>query len=549
MAFELVYDLPSAKYPTHRSVVMGTNGLVATAHPTASQVGIDVLKQGGNAMDAALATAWALNVLQPMMCGMGGDVFLLYYNAKEKRTYALNGAGIAPYKATREFFVSQGYQKMPLRGMQAVAVPGAVHAYYTALERFGTMDMADLMQPAIRYAEKGFPVPHHTAGYIEGTKEVLKQYPSSAAIYLPKGRAPRPGEILVQKDMAHSMRLIAKGGPDVLYRGVLAQKIEDYSLANGGLLTKAELSTQTTDIYEPLSTTYRGLEVLQTAPPSQGFIMLELLNLMEGFDLVKMGHNSAETIHAMVEMKKLAFADRNTYAGDPTMIDWPLDTLISKEYASRRRKRFNPDRASNEVLGEEQLGDTTYFCVIDGEGNAVSFIQSLSLAFGCGEVVEGTGIALNDRAGRGFSLEKGHPNCIAPGKKTMHTLNCFMVLDKGKPLLVGGTPGGDGQPQWGAQVLANIIDYGMNVQQAIEAPRWLSFPGSDPVNVDKPFTLIYEDRILKSVIDALGAKGHHMIKRAAFGGGGGVQLIMIHPQNGVFFGGSDPREDGSAIAY
>jgi len=538
--------------PQGRSIVMARRGIVASGQPLASSAGLHVLMSGGNAMDAAVATAAVLGVVQPMMCGVGGDTFLLYYEAKTGKVWALNGSGVAPYAATREFFLERGYTKMPLRGMLSVAVPGAVDAMVTALERWGSrkFTFAQLLEPAIVYAEEGFPISEKVSAWIAESREDLERYPASAKIYLPEGRPPRPGEILVQRDLARSLRMIAEGGREVFYKGELARAIVRYCREHGGLLSERELAEHRSEVYSPLETTYRGYRVLTTAPPSQGIILLEMLNILEGCDLPRLEWGSPDAIHLMVEAKKLAFADRLGYLGDPRFVENPIEALLSKEYAAERRKEIDLERV-NENPGPgrvlEHIGETTYFAIADAEGNLVSFITSLSASFGCAEVVEGTGILLNNRAGRGFTLEEGHPNVIAPGKRTMHTLMCFMAFrPDGRPFLVWGTPGGDGQPQWCTQVFTNIVDFGLNVQQAVEAPRWLSFPGTDPANLPAPFELRMERGFPAETILTLRRRGHRVVPMSGFAGG--AQAILID-EFGVYHGGSDPRVDGAAVGW
>ncbi len=539
-------------FPQGRSVVLARRGMVASGHPLASAAGLRVLLSGGNAIDAAVATAAVLGVVQPMMSGVGGDTFLLYYHAAEGRVWALNGSGIAPYAATREFFLDRGYRRMPFRGMLSVSVPGAVDAMVTALDRWGSgrFSLAQLLEPAILYAEEGFPVTEKVSAWIAEAEELLKAHPSTARIYLPEGRPPRPGEILVQTDLAQTLRWIAQGGREVFYRGELARTIVRHCRERGGLLTEREFAEHQSEIYAPLQTTYRGYRVLTTAPPSQGLILLEMLNILEEFGLSRLGWGSPDSVHPMVEAKKLAFADRLGYVGDPRFVDPPVETLLSKEYARRRAGEIDPWRASAEPRPgtlREELGATTYFAAADAEGNLVSYITSLSASFGCGEVVEGTGILLNNRAGRGFTLEAGHPNVIAPGKRTMHTLMCFMALHPdGRPFLVWGTPGGDGQPQWCVQVFTNLVDFGMNVQQAVEAPRWLSFPGTDPADLPAPFELRMEPGFPEETVKELQRRGHRAVPMSGFAGG--AQVILVDPA-GVYHGGSDPRVDGAAVGW
>ena len=536
----------------HRSVVCAANGVVASASPLASLVGVEVLKSGGNAIDAAVAVAGVLDVVLPMMCGLGGDVFMVAYLAGEGRLVALNGSGVCAYEATRDYYVERGYAKMPLEGVHSVAVPGAVDAYLTALERWGTMSLGELWQPAVAYAEQGFVVPEIVAKWMAEAAPALAKYPTSARVYLPGGRPPRAGEVFVQRDLAESLRLVQKQGRDVFYRGELARAIVSFCREQGGLFGEREFAEHETTVYSPISTSYRGYEVYETAPPSQGLIVLEELNIIEGYDLAAMGLQSAEQIHIMAEAKKLAFGDRLRYAVDPRFAKTPLRGLLSKQYAARLRAKIDPQRAMEaQTAGEPEEfdGDTTYFAVVDKNGNCVSFIQSLSIAFGCQVVAGDTGILLNNRAGRGFSLEAGHRNVIEPGKKTMHTLNAYLVCRDGKPWLVGGTPGGDQQPQWNMQVISAVIDHGLNVQQAAELPRWHSFPGTDPDSADNALELRLEDRIPATVRESLAAKGHRVRTLGEWGAMSGVQLIAIDHESGARYGGSDPRVDGCALGY
>jgi len=526
--------------------------MIATGHPLASSAGLRVLTAGGNAVDAAVAAAGVLGVVQPMMSGLGGDSFILYWDAAGRTLHALNGSGIAPYAATAEWFSDRGYSKMPLRGMLSVSVPGAVDAMVTALERWGSgrFSLAGLLEPAIGYAADGFPVAPKVAFWMAEAAPVLAKFPSSAAVYLPGGRAPAAGEILRLPDLAESFRAVAAGGRDAFYRGDIARAIASYMRDHGGLLTEREFAEHQSEVHTPISTTYRGWTVSTTAPPSQGVILLEMLNILEGYAPGQLRWGSAEAIHLMVEAKKLAVADRLAYLGDPRFVDNPLETLLSKEFAARRRERIDPRRAvaaAGPGALPEAVGETTYFCVADRWGNAVSYITSLSASFGCGEVVTGTGIMLNNRAGRGFSLEPGHSNRLAPGKRTMHTLVPFMAFRNGAPALVWGTPGGDGQPQWNTQVFSDIVDGGTGVQRAIELPRWFSFPSTDPVNLPAPFQLRLERGFPADTLEQLKALGHNIRELGEMESGGGCQAILI--DSGVYRGGSDPRVDGCAIGF
>ncbi len=531
---------------TGRSVVMAEQGMVATAHPLATAAGLKVLMEGGNAVDAAIAAGAVTWVTMPMMCGPGGDAFFLIYCAKTGQVKAINGSGAVGRRATLDYLAARGYrEQMPQTGMLSAAIPGAVDAFQEAILRFGTRSWDYLLHDAIRYAE-GHPVSPKTAEYFREARDKLAMFPSSARIYLAKGETPRTGDILRQPEYAESMRRIARGGAREFYAGALGEII-GRAADVAGLFDTTELAAHRSAVYEPLRISYRGLEVLSTAPPSQGMIHLEAQAVTGQFPLADLAPVDAQ--HVMIEAIKIATADRLRWAGDPAYVDFPLGGLLSERYARKRAADIQMESCLPVNAAGDPLGDTTYLCVVDGEGNAVSLIHSLSNSFGTGEVIEGTGLFLNNRAGRGFVLTEGHPNCIAPGKRTMHTLNCYMVFKDGRPLLVGGTPGGDGQPQWNLQVLAYFLDWGLNVQEACEAPRWTLGPGTDPVNAGNPPTLALEGRFHPSVLAGLKAKGHPVREVAPWGGGGAVQLIHIDQEKGVLHGGSDPRADGCAMGY
>ncbi|BDG61647.1 gamma-glutamyltransferase [Caldinitratiruptor microaerophilus] len=532
---------------TGRSPVLAQGGMVASSHPLATLAGVEVLAAGGNAADAAVAAAAVTWVTLPMMCGPGGDAFILVYEARSGKLTGIGGSGIVGAMATREYFVERGYRTMPLDGAPAVSVPGAVDALEQLSRRFGTKGWDELFAAAIRYAEEGFPVSAKLAEWFREGAPRIAGDPESARIYLREGRPPQHGEILVQPDLGRTLRILARGGAERFYRGDLGEAIARFMAERGGLFTADDLAAHRSDVYTPISTTYRGYEIHQTAPPSQGLIHLEAMNIVEGFDLGALGPDSDLAQHLMVEAKRLAFADRLRYAGDPRLVPFPLREILSKEHAARQRSRIDPDRALAGDLAGHAEGDTTYLCAVDRDGNAVSLIHSLSMLFGAGVTVPGTGILLNNRAGRGFTLEEGHPNCIAPGKRTMHTLNCYIVTRGGRPVIVGGTPGGDGQPQWNMQVLVNLIDFGMDPQEAVEAPRWTHTPGTDPATLGDPVTLAMESRFPASVVEGLRRRGHPVQVIGPYAAGGSAQVIRIDHERGVLWGGSDPRADGCAL--
>lgn len=537
---------------TGRSTVIARRGMIATGHPLATAAGLEVLADRGNAVDAAVAAAAVLGVAQPMMSGLGGDTFMLVYHRPEGRVWGLNGSGPAPAGAGREYFVEQGRTTMPLRGMLAVSVPGAVRAMEESLARWGSgrFSLRRLLEPAIRYAEEGVPVAGKVAGWLREAAPEIAQYPSTSSVFMPRGRPLEEGEILVQRDLGASLRMVAAGGSAAFYEGPIAAAIGAYSHAHGGLLSSGDFTGYSVDVHEPLSTTFRDLTVYATAPPSQGILLLEMLNILEGFEPARW--DSPDAIHRAVEAKKIAYADRLAYLGDPLLLRNPVGALLDKAYSARRREEIGANQAAQARAGglpAEEQGDTTYFCVADCEGNLVSFITSLSAAFGCCEIVEGTGILLNNRAGRGFTLEAGHPNCIAPGKRTMHTLTPYMAFRGGMPWLVWGTPGGDAQPQWNLQILFNLVESGTNLQQAVEAPRWHSFPGTDPATLGSQFELRVEEGLPPETLTELERRGHRVITAASPEGGGGAQAILVDHERGAYLGASDPRVDGCAMGF
>ena len=534
-----------------RSLVYGNRGIVCSNSPLAASAGVRVMQEGGNAFDAALAVAATEAVTLVPLCGMGGDSFILAYEAATGQLTGINSSGTAPTGATADYYRSRGYDEMPLEGPHAISVPGEVAAWEEMHRRFCTMPFSTLLDTGIGYAEEGFPVSPRIGRSFAGAVAKLGQFPASAAIYSSNGGIKKEGEILANPDLARSLQQVAQGGADEFYRGDLARRMVKELRDAGGLFTESDFADHRLDVYDPISTSYHGYTVYQTQPPTQGFLLLEMLNLVEDFDLGDMGHNSAQAIHLMTEAKKIAYGDRNRLAGDPRFVEWPLQELISKQYAARRRPEIDAARANNGAVAfaEDGDGNTTYFCVADGAGNCVSWIHSLSNGFGSGFVAAGTGVLFNNRGGRGFSLRDGHPNVIEPGKRTMHTLNCYMAFKDGEPVIVGGTPGGDYQPQCGLQVLANLINYDMDPQAAVEAPHWWSFPGTDPASIKTPFELRLEAGMPESVGQELEGLGHKVVRRQQGVTDGIVQLIIRDPQTGVLKGASDPRGDGHAAAW
>src|SRR5689334_8873502 len=526
-----------------RSVVRSRHAMVASSQPLASQVGLEVLKRGGNAVDAAIAMAAMLNVTEPMMTGVGGDAFMLVYWSKTKELKGLNASGRAPAALNLDYFARRKITKMPQFGMESITVPGAFDGWVTLLEKYGTMKLADLLAPAIECAENGFPVMEKTAEDWNAEVAELKKTPASAANYLIDGRAPRPGETFRQPNLARTLRTLARGGRDAFYKGEIARAIADYCAKNGGFISLADLAAQKSEWVEPISTNYRGYTVYEIPPNGQGLTALLTLNILEGFDLAALSAQPDRYYHTLIEATKLAFADRDRYIADPAFAKVPVAELLSKEYAAKRRALINPDKAlESPPPGEINVGsDTTYFTVVDKDGNAVSFINSLFDAFGSGIVAGDTGIVLQNR-GSAFSLDRAHPNRLEPGKRPFHTIIPAMVFKDNQLFMSFGVMGGGIQPQGHVQVLVNLIDLGMGLQQAIEAPRYRFMKGRE---------VLLEDEISPTVINQLVSLGHVRasppgILRSSMGGG---QAIMIDPVNGTLMGASDPRKDGLAIGY
>jgi gamma-glutamyltranspeptidase/glutathione hydrolase len=540
----------SASFQQARTRVIARGGMVATGHPLATAAGLDALRKGGNAMDAAIAAALTTGVVIPAMSGLGGDAFFIHSDAKTGKLTALNGSGIAPRGLSRDYFVSREHTQMPFYGPLSPGIPGAVDAYFYAINNLCRLPASELFAYAIHYAENGFPLSDTGVRTIAASRDEFLKWPTSAAVFLRDGETPKPGDFLVQKNLAQSLRIVAEGGPDAFYRGDLASRISDAMRVLGGEMTRDDFADHASHIYEPIATTYRGYTVYQTTLPTQGHIVLEEMNIIENADMTALGHNSAAALHLMIEAKKRAFADRNAYSRDPKFGPVPLDTMLSKEFARERYDTIDEQRASDQVSAgavPEMDGDTTYLCTADADGNMVTFIHSLSAGFGSHVVAGDTGILLNNRVGRGFTLQEDHPNVIEGGKRTMHTLNCFAIARDGEMLVVGGTPGGDQQPQWNMQLISNLIDYEMDVQQAVEAPRWQSFPGTDPHNLGNPFEVRIESRVSDEAIDGLRERGHAVRVVGPYGAGGAAFLIQRNPETGVLEGGSDPRSEGLAL--
>jgi len=536
----------------NKPVTISDGGLVCSASPFAAASGIAVLKDGGNAFDAAIAIAAVEGVTMSPMCGLGGEVFALLYHAETKKLYGLTGSGMSPKIATKEFFKNAGYTVLPEQGPLSVAMPGEVSALETIHSTFGTKSMPYLLKAAIELADQGYPIPRIMARYFKVELPKLKHFNKTYEIFTKNGEPYEQGDIFIQKALAKTLRKLAENGLKDFYTGELRTEIFQGMHDAGCLYDIDEFGSHETILYEnPISISYHGYKIFQTSLPSQGLISLEMLNILEGFDLQKIGLNSTEYIHIFTEAKKLAYADRLKYMGDIQFTQIPESKLLSKEFASQRRKLIDHGKANTQIAeglisNGNKSDNTSYFCVTDRYGNAVSFIHSLSHFFGSGVIPGNTGFILNNRVGRGFSLEDGHPNILEPVKKTMHTLNAYMIFKNGKPHLIGGTPGGDSQPQWNVQVITAMLDFGLNVQEAAEIPRWSSSPGTDPSTLDRPFRLQVEYGIPDNVTEKLTELGHHVERPDKDSFAGAVQLIMFDDERGIKLGGSDPRADGQA---
>lgn len=532
-----------------RSEVIARNGMVCTSQPLATQAALDILQNGGNAIDAAIAANAVLGLVEPTGSGIGGDLFAIIWSNEKQKLYGLNASGRSPRSLKLDYFTKNGYEKIPAHGPLPVSVPGCVDGWYEMHGMFGKLPMENILQPAIKYAREGFPVSELIAYYMNSGTSYLKRFPNVADVYMPDGHAPRKGEIFKNPALANTLEKIARGGRDEFYRGSIARIISDFIQEQGGFLSYEDLARHHSEWVEPISTDYRGYTVWELPPNGQGTAALQILNILEGFDIKAMGFGSAEYIHHFVEAKKLAFEDRAQYYADPAFNDLPVKELISKEYAAERRKLIDPDRASRQLsAGNPEQGNTIYLTVADKEGNMVSLIQSNYRGMGSGMCPPGLGFILQDR-GELFTLEEGHNNVYAPGKRPFHTIIPAFITKDGNPLISFGVMGGAMQPQGHAQIVMNIVDFGMNLQEAGDAPRIRHTGSSQPtggimtdggnVNLESGFR--WEE------IQKLIRKGHSV--QWNLGGYGGYQAIMRDPENGVYYGASESRKDGQAAGY
>ena len=554
-------DRITGKIWATRSEVLARHGMVCTSVPAATQVGLDVLKRGGSAVDAAIAANAALGLMEPVSNGIGGDLFAIVYSAQDHKLYGLNGSGRSPrglsYEQMKSELEKRHLEFIPPTGMLPISVPGTVDAWAELHKKFGKLSLGDDLSDAIHYAEEGFPVTELISYYWSRSVPIYKGLPGAFLETYTldgKGRAPGKGDIFKNSALAHTLRLIGEKGRDVYYKGEIADQIDAFMQANGGYLRKTDFEQHTSTWVDPVSTNYRGYDVFELPPNGQGLAALEMLNLLEGYDLKTMGFNSPETLHAMVEAKKLAWADRAKYYADPDFAKIPIAGLVSKSYAAGRRKLIDPEHAAKSVApGNPALGqsDTIYLCTADDEGNMVSLIQSNFRGMGSGIVVPGLGFMFQDR-GQLFSMEPGHANVYAPGKRPFHTIIPGFVIKDKKPWLAFGVMGGDMQPQGHVEVLTNLIDYGMNVQEAGDAARWQHEGDVEPTGeklLPNGGYVEVESGVPYETVRALRAKGHDV--RFDVGGYGGYQAIKVEMHNGqrVYVGASESRKDGQAAGY
>src|SRR5580704_7355952 len=548
------YDRPAKMRHQSRSAVLATHGIVAASQPLAAQVGLEILKAGGNAADAAIATNAMLGLVEPMSNGMGGDIFVCYWDSKTQKLYGLNGSGRSPYALTREIFQQKGLKDVPGKGVLSWSVPGCVDGWDQLRQRFGTMSFEQLLAPAIQYAEEGFPVSEIIGGGWgrgEGRTGLQAEFMET---YYPHGKAPRVGELFRNPNLAASLRAIAQGGRDAFYRGPIARQIVAASESLGGYFSMKDFEDHRSEWVQPASTNYRGYDVWELPPNGQGIAVLQILNILEGYDIKSMGRHSPDYLHVFIEAKKLAYADRAKYFADPAFAKLPVAELISKEYAARQRKRINAKRAASSVdPGDPLLAkgtDTIYLCVVDKDRNCCSFIQSNFAGFGSRLVPGKVGFVMQNR-GSQFSLDPKHLNTLEPHKRPFHTIIPAMVTKDGKPWFCFGVMGGDMQPQGHVQVLVNMIDFGLNVQAAADAGRvrhdGSQTPTSRPMEAGGGEVDV-ESSIPEETLEELAKRGHKIVHKPD-GGFGGYQGIFIDQEHGTIQGGTEPRTDGAAVGY
>ena len=532
-----------------RSEVISQNGMVATSHPLASQIGIDILQNGGNAIDAAIAANSALGLMEPTGNGIGGDLFAIVWIEKEKKLYGLNASGRSPENLTLEYFKENNFKSIPAYGPLPVSVPGCVDGWFELHNKFGKTSMANILSPTIKYAEDGFPVSELVSYYMKVASNNFQEYPNFKETYYLNDSTPKKGQIFKNPDLANTLRVIAKDGRKGFYEGKIANTIANFIQDQGGFLSYKDLKNHKSEWIDPVSTNYRGYDIWELPPNGQGIAALQILNLLEAYDIRSMGFGSAEYIHHFVEAKKIAFADRAKYYADMDFSKVPVKYLISKEYADIRRKEISPDKAAKRVFpGNLENGDTIYLTTADSEGNMVSLIQSNYRGMGSGMVPTGLGFMLQDR-GELFSLDQNHFNVYAPKKRPFHTIIPAFITKDGNPFISFGLMGGAMQPQGHAQIVINIVDFDMNLQEAGDAPRIRHQSDQQPTGGDmiNGGELALETGFDYKQVRELMKKGHKIIYD--LGSFGGYQAIMIDYINKVYYGASESRKDGNAIGY
>ena len=541
------YDRITGEKFASRSEVIGQNGMVATSHPLATQIGLDILKQGGTAVDAAIAANIALGLMEPTGNGIGGDLFAIIWDTQSNKLHGLNASGPAPMNLSIDYFEQQGLKKIPAYGPLPVTVPGAVDGWVKLHEKFGKLKFKSLFEPTIEYAEKGFPITETIAYYLDKSQKRFENYPNFSEVWIKNGRMPQKGEIFKNPQLANTLRIIAEKGRAGFYEGKIAQTMANFVQAQGGFLTYDDLAGFHSEWTQPVSSNYRGYDVWELPPNGQGIAALQILNILENYDLKKMGLFSSEYIHLFTEAKKIVFADRAKYYADPNFSNIPVNELISKSYAKERAKLINLDKASKaNDAGILKSGDTIYLTVADKFGNMVSLIQSNYRGMGSGMMPTGLGFMLQDR-GELFSLDKNHKNALEGGKRPFHTIIPAFVTKDGKPFISFGVMGGATQPQAHAQIIINMIDFGLNLQEAGDAPRIVHSGSSQPTGevMTDGGSLSIESGFGKQIEQELSNKGHTIkYQKGVFGG---YQAIMF--KDGVYYGASETRKDGQAAGY
>jgi gamma-glutamyltranspeptidase/glutathione hydrolase len=551
ISISIAQDRITGKPFATRSVVLGQNGMVATSHPLATQIGLDMLKKGGNAIDAAIAANAALGLMEPTGCGIGGDLFAIVWDGKTKKLYGLNASGRSPQKLTLEYFEKEGMTKIPSHGPLPVSVPGAVDGWFELQGKFGSKPMTEILAPAIDYAEKGFPLTELIAWYMQRTVPFFesKGFPNIEDTYKTQngGELPNEGEIYKNPYLANTYRKIAEGGRDAFYKGSIAKTIGKFIKEQGGFLSAKDFAAHQSEWVEPVSINYRGYDVWELPPNGQGIAALQMLKILEGYDFSTIEFGSAEHLHLFTEAKKLAFEDRAKYYADMDFFDVPVEELLSSSYAKERRKMIG-EKAGTYSAGEISAGETIYMTVADNEGTMISLIQSNYRGMGSGMAPPKLGFMLQDR-GELFSLKRGQANTYERGKRPFHTIIPAFMTKNGKPLMSFGVMGGDFQPMGHTQIVMNLVDFGMNIQEAGDAPRWDHTGGASPMGATTENTGLIrtESGIPYSTIRGLMDKGHRI--GTARGIYGGYQAILWDDENKVYHGASESRKDGQAAGF